>query len=470
MGKNRLKSSITVFLSLTLTFLLLMVLTFNMLCVTGAEKMRFEIASDVAFNSVLGEYSLYLKDRFDLLYIDASYLSGSPGISRVEGRLMSYMKRNTEEILGKSDSPWGRIRMEECRIEDFETAMGGSGLNMAEQAILYVSDSPHTDALKSEVIQATGFLPDAAMLEASDPIQTFNSYMEILLGMELPKKKDKKGNLIEVPLSDPAEWVYGLAGSDVLFLTGMQPDMSAAKADMSVMISNRGAVNTKAGKEYYDYSENDYIVYLVDKFGCYMNEMDETPLKCSLEYIIAGRDSDYENLREVVSRIFRWRLADNLRIAFEDGQLRAEALSIATMLEVCTLNPAFTEPIADTIVAACAFLETIGDLKAILDEGRVPVIKDSHDMSVAKVLAGSIYRTSSDDGLCYRQYVEIMLAQTDREIKIARTMDLMELETRINTGNTDFCMDWCISDLTGFVSSGGGGIKKYSLRRKYGYF
>ena len=467
----KLKGSITVFLSLTLSALLLMVLTFNALCVGNAEKMRFEISSDAAFNSVLGEYSIYLKDRFDLLYIDSSYLAGTPGTDRVENRLMHYMKRNSEEALSMPDSPWGSIRIDECRIDDFETATGGDGQNMASQAVRFVYDSPHTMGLQEEAFEAMANAPLASAMDGEDPLGEISSYMEALLGMELPKKKNKKGIWEEVPLSNPADWVYGLMGSDVLYLSGITDiDISAAVVDLSSLISHRGAANTGAGKAGYEYCENAYIAYLADKFGCYGNEMEETPLKCSLEYIVAGEGSDYENFKEVVNRIFTWRLADNLRLAFSDGRLKSEARAAALLIEVCTLNPAFIEPVANTIIAACAFLETISDLKEILSDGRIPLVKSSHNMSVANILCGSIYHASSDEGLNYRQYVEIMIINMDLTDKIMRTMDLMELETRLNTGNGEFCMDWCMEEINARINGSGSGIAEYRINRKYGYF
>lgn len=468
---RNLNGSITVFLSLTLSFLMLMVLTFNALCIGNAEKMRFEIASDTAFNSVLGEYSKYLRDRFDLLYVDASYLSGNPGPDRVRNRLIFYMKKNTEEVLSTPGSPWGNMSIDECVVEDFETATGADGLNMASQAVKYVHDSPHTLELQAEAMEAMMNAPVAAVLDGQDPMEEINGYMEALLGMELPKKKNEKGMWIEVPLANPADWVYGLMGSDILYLSEASDlTISSAIIDTGNLISNRGAVNTKAGKDDYEYSEDAYIAYLLDKFGCYKNEMEETPLKCSLEYIAVGKSSDYENFKEVVMRIFKWRLVDNLRLAFSDGRLKGEAMAAALLLEVCTLNPAFVQPVADTIVAACAFLETISDLRVILSEGRIPLVKSSHNMSVANILTGNIYHASSDEGLSYRQYVEIMIINMEVSEKILRTMDLMEIETRQKTGNECFCMDWCMEEITAFLQASGSGIERYRIRRKYGYF
>ncbi len=466
-----LNGSITVFLSLTLSFLLLMVLTFNALCIGNAEKMRFEMASDTAFNSVLGEYSKYLKDRFDLLYIDASYLSGSPGADRVQNRLMFYMKKNSEEVLNAPGSPWGKMQVDECMIEDFETASGGEGLNMASQAVKYVNDSPHTLDLRSEALESMMNAPLAAALDGQDPMEEINGYMEVLSGMELPKKKNEKGMWIEVPLSNPADWVYGLMGSDILYLAEVSDlNISSAIIGLDGLISHRGAVNTKVGRDDYEYAEDAYIAYLLDKFGCYKNEKEETPLKCSLEYIAEGNNSDYENFREVVMRIFKWRLIDNLRLAFSDGRLKSEAMAAALLLEVCTLNPLFIEPVANTIVAACAFLETISDLRVILSDGRIPLVKSSHNMSVAGILAGNIYHASSDEGLSYRQYVEIMIINTGVTEKILRTMDLMEIETRLNTSNECFCMDWCMEEITAGIGAKGSGLERYRIKRKYGYF
>lgn len=46
----------------------------------------------------------------------------------------------------------------------------------------------------------------------------WHSIMEQLSGMERPYIRNEKGEWEEVPLSNPADWVYGLSGSDILYL------------------------------------------------------------------------------------------------------------------------------------------------------------------------------------------------------------------------------------------------------------
>lgn len=464
-------ASVTVYLSLSLSFFVFMIFTFLRIGIIGNEKQRFELASNLALNSALGEYSKELYERFDLLYIDASYLGKEPSADNVCERIYYYLSENAEKIFLKSNAPWGRIKINNVLINGFECATSGNLRNMVLQALMYVEDSAHLNSLIDEVGQALGNAIDVSALDGSDSLSEFEGYKTAVDGIPLPKKKDEKGRWIEVPVSNPADWVYGLAGSDIGFLTDMgNISVSSSSVDTSTLISCRGALNRAGIKESYHFNDTNFGVYEADKFGCFLNEREDGVLALQMEYIACGNNNDYENFSEVCERIFKWRLADNLSLAFADGGIVSEAYAIASELEVSTLNPAFIAPVADSIVASCAYLETISDLHCLLTGGSVPVRKSSHNMNVSNVLNGNKYFVSSSEGLSYRQYLECMLFLEPLEERLLKDMDLIEMEVRKNTSNSNFCMDYCIEEIDVTMIGKGTGIKNYELKRRYGYF
>ncbi len=178
--------------------------------------------------------------------------------------------------------------------------------------------------------------------------------------------------------------------------------------------------------------------------GYYNHPREESLLSCQLEYLAYGRESDLENMRETAARLLRWRFSDNAARALADGDLRAQALAAADLLLVVTLNPAFREPVAESILYACAFLESVGDVRTLYEGGRIPVRKTAHQMSVAHILGGNIYHTSGGDGWSYGQYLAGMILLANHEIINLRSMDIMEMDIRFHDGNRNFSMDWCM--------------------------
>ncbi|MDE7044783.1 MAG: hypothetical protein K2O97_07170, partial [Acetatifactor sp.] len=142
----------------------------------------------------------------------------------------------------------------------------------------------------------------------------------------------------------------------------------------------------------------------------------------------------------------------------------------AEQLLAVMLKAEFKQPVAESILYACAFLESIGDVRAIYQGGAVPLRKSGHHMSVSHVLEGSLYQSEGGSGLTYRQYLAGMILLQEEETLNFRAMDIMEMDIRFCDGNENFCMDWCIERLEAQIVGKGSGTGRYVLRRKYGYY
>jgi len=460
------KGYLTVFLALTLSALTGFVLFLTYHAVQNDSKIRFECAVDIGMNAVLAEYHRELFERYGLLYVDVSYLGDCPAVENVEERLRLYVEKNSVHILKQDHGPWGNLQIENVKITSFETAAADGGASMRNQAVCYVEDK---GTEREEAVMADQ-KEELLSLDAADPMGQWRSIMDQLGQMELPRILNEQGQWEEVPLSNPADWVYGLAGSDILYLAEADLQrVSPISIDSTALFSHRGAVNGECSNGAYKRNEDLFLTYLFEKLGYFGENCEESVLCCQLEYVAAGRDSDPENMEAVAERIFRWRFADNLRLALADGGLRARAGEAAGALLAVQLKSEFEEPVAESILYACAFLESVGDLKALYGHGRIPLKKAVHQMSVDQVLNGSIYSCRGSEGLSYSQYLAGMLVLMDEEGLNARVMDVMEMDMRFRGGNGGFCMDWCIERYEVYIT-GKSSMSSMQLRRKYGYF
>ena len=461
------KGYLTVFLALSLSIFTGFILFLTFSAVRNEEKIRLESAVDIGMNAVLAEYHMELFERYGLLYVDASYLGNIPSIEKIEDRLRFYIEKNTSNVLDKENAPWGSLSIKEVEISSIETALAGMGASMRSQAVGYIEDA----GIMREESEAVGYRDDFIALDSADPLGIWSGIMEQLAGMALPLIQNDQKQWEEVPLSNPADWVYGLAGSDALYLaeSGIET-LNPVGIDLGNFISHRDVANAAASDRMYRSDEDLYLAYLFEKMGYLGSFQEGSLLGCQIEYLAAGESSDLENMRAVAGRILRWRFADNAELALSDGNLWEQALAAAKELQAVVLNMEFADPIAKSILYACAFLESISDMRTLYAGGAVPLRKDNHQMSVEKVLSGSVYGGNVNAGLTYSQYLAGMLVLMDPQQLNLRAMDIMEMDIRHRRNNIGFCMDWCVERYEAFITAGNGTSSSLQLHRKYGYF
>lgn len=461
------KGYLTIFLALSLSIMTGFVLLLTGGAIRNAEKVRFECAADTGMNAVLSEFHAGLFKRYDLIYVDASYLGKAPSIANVEDRLEYYVEENTSQALSGSRSPWGRLSVENADVLSVETAAADKGASMRNQAVLYIEDT----GISGKEREVPELMGEVRALENASPMEDWAGVMGRIAGIELPQIQNDEGIWEEVPLSNPADWVYALAGSDILYLSQIEShDLSPAKVLLQEYISHRHIQNDGSAGRLYREDEELFLSYLFDKMGRFGSKKEESLLSCQLEYIAAGEASDMDNMRAVAERLFRWRFADNVSKAMADGRLREEASRAAGQLLAVTLKEEFRSPVTESILYACAFLESICDVRALFSGGAVPLRKSGHSMSVRHVLDGGFYTSGGGLGLSYGQYLAAMILLLDKEEVNLRAMDIMEMDIRSADGNIGFSMDWCIERLEARITGAGGMGNQYSLNRKYGYF
>ena len=99
---SRTKGYLTVFLSLTITLIMSLILALYSGARIGAVKMKTECVADISMNSVLAEYSRELYKQYGLLMVDTSYGTGRHSIINTEEHLRKYAQKNFEpSVVGR---------------------------------------------------------------------------------------------------------------------------------------------------------------------------------------------------------------------------------------------------------------------------------------------------------------------------------------------------------------------------------
>lgn len=178
-----------------------------------------------------------------------------------------------------------------------------------------------------------------------------------------------------------------------------------------------------------DIKDNFYgISYALEFFDMY-TDGGEGAMQCEVEYIICGRDNDYDNLKGVVNRIILHRLPVNFAYLMTDS---AKVASVEPIAATLALLPGVTYPAAKYLLLGCwAYAETIVDVKCLLAGNDIKFIKsgdtwmtDIKNLSAMTELSATNYEGA--DAVGYKGYLAILLAENTGDMYY-RMADLIQL-------------------------------------------
>jgi len=214
----------------------------------------------------------------------------------------------------------------------------------------------------------------------------------------------------------------------------------------------------------------EYLMRYMGRFG----DVDEDDaMWYQIEYLIAGKNVDAENLNSVALRILGLRAGMDMLYLETDTGKKAEAEALAaTICTVCMIGW-MTPVLTHTILLAWALLEARYDTSTLLTGGKIPFIKDSSNWhcDLDSLLTGSFSGgdNGSSSGLEYKDYLRIFLYMTDTEKLTFRAMDIIESDIRLSEGNSKFRMDACMEmiECSAVITSSFG--SRVSIKRKMKY-
>ncbi|MDE5717935.1 MAG: hypothetical protein K2I53_10050 [Lachnospiraceae bacterium] len=443
--------------------------------------MKFECVTDIGMNSVLAEYHRELLKQYDLLFVDTSYGGSHPEIANTEAHLRNYAQKNCRP--GEGSLFGGRdflaMDMGTVEIPEYSVASDDNGVVLKRQISDYMGDYP-LGAVLDKLSSNIGLLQGAG-IDTKDVDAWRRQYESQIEAIGLPERETEDGGTEEVPLNNPADSVNATRSSGVLNLVLENPaEVSAVKVDLGDYISHRAgrmagtglcadAVEAGGGS-----NELVFQMYLFEKCGYYGAEMDKSLLKYQMEYILAGRDTDWQNLEQVTKKLLLWREAANMLYLLSDSAKVAEAQALATALTAVILMPALAEPVKYTILFAWAYVESLQDVKTLLGGGRVPVFKTAADWKMGigclKNVRGSLSEDSGGNGLSYKEYLQIMVFLQDAGTRTERAMDIMEMDIRQTPGNARFRLDGCFDAYQAHLEVTSRFGYSYEMTRRYGFY
>ena len=504
-------------------------------------QMRLRLAADASLNSVFAEYDDALWGTFHLLFRAGGDRTGE----NLQGRVLSYAAEN----LGDEAYAWGQqtdwffLHPESAEVSDIVFATDQNGA-VFEQAVKDYMRSGMVTIMIDELISRLGVFSggDAQQqLEGIDGKGDFSfdaiygDYKDLKEKAEEAKRKQEEEQGQEQgdePEDTPAvggDETPGYASGEEQGLT-LEDVLETVKnlmlhGFMGIVVDNPNGISHQnvTGSDYPSHlsggeksrhanlspvTANGSSSSLVDKLlvdeyllrflDCYTTlhdldvEEDNSTPEYQVEYVIAGKNSDYDNLKTVVNRLLWFREGLNMIYLLSDSAKREEVQLLALVLIAPTGQLYLTDLAAGVLMAAWAFAESLRDVKGLLAGGKVPLLKDASTWktsleNITTDIAegandGEVDDLPTDPGLTYVDYLRILMAFVNPELRNYRGMDMIQAAMRRTREgfNMTQCVYACSASITAsgsyrflifapLLPSGKEGGYQLSCRTWYGY-
>lgn len=297
--------------------------------------------------------------------------------------------------------------------------------------------------------------------EAENPMSILgtlgDSVLELTVGdtSKLSKKK-----------LEQADYYYGKYKGEAKGTEDVNIISQIVNSDLGGLFSNIGAVfgGEKELSQVVAEGANTliYQAYIKEYFKSYVSEeskFSKTPIKYEQEYILCGKSSDKQNLKQVVQRILLLRTVANFTYLLTDTAKVQEARTAALALVGFTGIGVLVQGMQYAILAVWAYEEALVDTAALLNGYKVPVWKNKNvfmlsftdicTISKEKIQskAKKLGKKKSTVAIQYEDYLTLFLLFEPQEQKTYRTMDLIEANMKLRHSDL-FSFEDCIYGVT----------------------
>lgn len=450
----------------TLVISVLMFFTFSALEVGRIYLSRVKAAAVVqsARLSIMADYNQELFERYHLLFLDSTYGTGSEAV--LEEKMTDYVEYSLNEESGKiyvftieelavTDEEGildNDMKLLKEQIESYEKTVGimhrskevyeklkgrkidveaaaqeteRNGVELSETK-KDSSDGNHTDEKKSEV-------------EVTDPRDTMKEALKFGIlsflkpaGMTLSNEKMDFTKAPSAMYEKQKEKEWNNSFQDI--------------GDFNLFLKQRS--KQKEGEGLLEKAAMlDYVYY---HFSNGVHQKEDSVAKCEIEYILKGKDNDYDNLQHIVNEITWLRMPVNYAYLLTDEAKKSEALTLAAAICTATGTEALTEVVKYLLLGCWAYGETLCDMRTLLAGGKIAYIKNAASWQTdLKNLTRSSASDSETDGMSYEDYLLVLLAKKrGKELNIcyARMLDLIEINLQVT--DETFSFRNCVGEIS----------------------
>ena len=376
------RGSSTVFLMMILSTVMSIVLLFFVGARNEYVKSRADAVISLSGDSLMSEYNSYVHKEYGLFVLDGRK-------SKLTANLRSYLDYSMNGVRG-------------FEIEQADAWCGGYSL-------------ADTDLIREQIVEhmkyaAAAGLADSVMKSADQ---------ENSMAWETLRNRE---TIVSLPS-------YGMAENSLT----MTARHMAADPD-----GIRNAFSDKTD----EYMVNRYVMRY---FNNQVHSADSSHFfRDEVEYVLGGKLSDKENEKAVCGGLKALRFPLNLQHIYSDPSKMKKLLAAAELLA-----PEASAAAQFALASAWAYAEADNDVELLLKGYKVPVLKDKSTwaMDLDNVIEGIGGGTAVPDiqkGYDYEEYLQCMLFFVNINVKTARIMDLIQINTRMNSDSDFVIKEHCV--------------------------
>lgn len=481
----RVKGSMTVFSALSF----MLVASFLFALLEAARLQSLVVLADqktmLGLEAVCTEYQPVLWEEYRLLGLDAAYGSGEFSMERVSGRLSERINRNLE----RSGDGANMFAMDMRDVEpvSYQLLTDGDGAVFLDCVEGYMKEHLPQELARKLYEKYQENIALEAEASGEDDVQNAqNALNEARKAAEEAEREARENarkqayedagkkdgvksvkntgeekaqenfgsgsGATEAEVENPIELVLMLKQNALLSMVtdveGLSDREISREDSLERRACEKGTEMVAKNSEWYQ--KILVTEYLDGYFSDYTDTNTEHALAYELEYVLGGAASDRANLEKVVGKLLLVREAANVAHILSDGKKMEAVKAMATALAGFTGNPAVIKVVEIGIVAAWAYMESVLDVRTLLQGERIALIKSGQQWTttLGNLLATFESGNRAIDcpgGLSYQDYLKAFVFAMGKKRLACRMMDVMEQNVRFMQKREDFRMDYVIA-------------------------
>lgn len=492
----------TIFLTLTMGIMISLVATCMMSVRMAAARTQCLNSIDIGLYSLFGQYDKNILKDYDLFMIDGS--AGAGGALRLD-TIYDHMKKyaypvlfqNSQSLLPVSGGFAGYQLATDQNGEVFYQMVGDyMKETLGAQGISLLIDRLTNLGNRSDEAEITG-----SISQSGDSLNNYES--EMSGAAERSAQEEQRRQEASQNQGQDTGDIF-ISGDDTIYIEEPKPEvvnpittikrimqmgilelvvpygsrLSDRLIDTSGLISHRSLQQGMGMTPLTVNSSQTYKVlfqeYLTQKLGSYTSPA-QNGLAYQLEYVIYGKNTDIDNLREVAEKLLLIREGINFMYLVTDSVKMAEVEALSLAIASSFLIPPASGIIAGALILCWSFAESVLDVRELFAGGRVPLTKDMLNWQLSLenlhlLLDRMDYdRRSDQNGLSYDDYLQILLFAEGKTHLLNRGMDMIEASMREKEGIGNLRLDSYITAVEAYMVVRANGLKTLTVSRRYDY-
>ena len=442
MRKN--KGSLTVFAALSL--MLVAAVLFALL--EGARNIELKrlakIKTDASIESLFACYEKPFWDTYELLGLDCSDAMGEWSLEEAALFAMDMAGRmGGTDLLGIVP---GHVEITSCML-----LTDGEGAVFEKAVASYMKEHLLLDSVKEmyrnyqsmDAIREGCENVDEAMEAGQEALENQKNEIDLDDQTKQSQEVESANNPMNQIEDAKKKGIIALVLPDDMNLSGKQLENTGQ------LLSKRKKVIGTAGSDTVKntwYDRAGMNCYLAEYMGNLRQPSEKGELCYELEYILAGKQNDAENIKSTFNKLVLIREMANLTYLLSDVNKVKKVSEMAAILGGASANPAVAGAVELGILTAWAYAESILDVRTLVNGGKIAIVKSPAQWTceaeaIAEITSGYQMAKECSNGITYEQYLESMLfAVSEKEIAF-RAMELMERSLQKLTECETICLD-----------------------------